>query len=388
MDLITKYYRRKAEGGLSPCILGNNKNIPRHSVMNTLPNCVSFATGIFNQQLNLNTCKWLGSTNACNFVKLAKSQGLEVGTEPRVGAIICWSGGSGAGHVAYVLEVIDKNTIVIWESGWSAKSYHWKSTHTKGNGNWVKGESWMEKGNYKFEGFIYKPEEKPSYTKIEPKTINIKNNTCVWKLDFTSWSSVKPASSLLKDTKVKVVATFKHMLGGTYYISENDFNVGNHYGINMVDCEDYIEPEPKPIPTKERKIGDVVEINKVYVSSIAPNGVKPLKTKGAITKILEGKPNPYLLDNGNIGWINEGCIIDDKDKPIDTKKYIKINAKAGVWCRTKKASFKGKKYKVIPYNTKCELIKKDVNNSDGYKWDEIKYDNKTVYIPNSWNTYL
>lgn len=56
-------------------------------------------------------------------------------------------------------------------------------------------------------------------------------------------------------------------------------------------------------------IGDRVKINKVYVSSTASSGVNPLYNTGVITRILEGRANPYLLDNGNLGWVNDNCII-------------------------------------------------------------------------------
>ena len=43
----------------------------------------------------------------------------------------------------------------------------------------------------------------------------------------------------------------------------------------------------------------------------------PKITKGTITKIVEGARNPYLLDNGNIGWVNDDCIVEPK--PTDYK---------------------------------------------------------------------
>ena len=62
------------------------------------------------------------------------------------------------------------------------------------------------------------------------------------------------------------------------------------------------------------KIGDTVEINAVYVSSIDTNKMTPLVTTGTITQILDNARNPYLLNNGNIGWINDDCIIRKLDK--------------------------------------------------------------------------
>ena len=60
----------------------------------------------------------------------------------------------------------------------------------------------------------------------------------------------------------------------------------------------------------EYKVGDVVLINGVYVSSIDDNKLIPLVNKGTITRIIEGARNPYLLNNGDIGWINDDVIIE------------------------------------------------------------------------------
>ena len=71
------------------------------------------------------------------------------------------------------------------------------------------------------------------------------------------------------------------------------------------------------VPMKH-KIGEIVEINGVYVSSESTEKLTPAIKKGTITKIVEGARNPYLLDNGNIGWVNDDCIIEPQ--PIDYKK--------------------------------------------------------------------
>lgn len=78
---------------------------------------------------------------------------------------------------------------------------------------------------------------------------------------------------------------------------------------------------------------------------------------------------------------------DNEPEPTPTKKYIEITAKSGVWCR-KGIGFKYSKYKVIPYKTKCELVKKNAGKANGYTWDEIVFEKENVYIPNKWNKYL
>lgn len=67
-----------------------------------------------------------------------------------------------------------------------------------------------------------------------------------------------------------------------------------------------------PITTNNKyKIGDVVSINGVYVSSDSEEKLKPKVITGTITKIVNGTRNPYLLDNGNIGWVNDSVIISN-----------------------------------------------------------------------------
>ena len=91
-------------------------------------------------------------------------------------------------------------------------------------------------------------------------------------------------------------------------------------------------PEPKPTTTA-RKVGDTVTINGVYISSTSTSKLRPLKTKGKITKIVAGARNPYLLENGNIGWVNDACIVSTttapKKKSIDEVAKDVINGKYG-----------------------------------------------------------
>jgi len=83
---------------------------------------------------------------------------------------------------------------------------------------------------------------------------------------------------------------------------------------------------PTPTPTLKYKEGDVVEINGVYVSSTSTEKLTPAIKKGTITYVVRDKvvPNPYLLDNGNIGWVNDSCIVTpEPPTPIDYEKLYK-----------------------------------------------------------------
>lgn len=71
------------------------------------------------------------------------------------------------------------------------------------------------------------------------------------------------------------------------------------------------------------KIGDIVEINGVYISSTSKEKLQPLITVGEITRILENTPNPYLLDEGRIGWVNDNVIINNRinQRYLSNKTY-------------------------------------------------------------------
>lgn len=73
------------------------------------------------------------------------------------------------------------------------------------------------------------------------------------------------------------------------------------------------------------KIGDTVLINGVYISSVDDNKLTPLINEGTITRIIENARNPYLLNDGDIGWVNNDTII----KKID-RKDIKVGDKVRV----------------------------------------------------------
>lgn len=97
------------------------------------------------------------------------------------------------------------------------------------------------------------------------------------------------------------------------------------------------EPEVKPVPapTTKHKVGETVTINGVYTSSNSTTKLTPLRNSGKITKIVAGALNPYLLDNGNLGWVNDKCIVETKkEEPKPAKKSVHELAEeviAGKW---------------------------------------------------------
>ncbi len=72
-------------------------------------------------------------------------------------------------------------------------------------------------------------------------------------------------------------------------------------------------PSPTPTPSDKWHVGDNVIIDGVYVSSDSDERLVPLVDHGKITKVIEAR-NPYLLNDGNIGWVNDSCIVGRYDE--------------------------------------------------------------------------
>ncbi len=85
-----KNYIVTGSGGWNTCIKGN----PTYSLANALANCVGYASGRFNEIVNLakdiTGCTYTKlNCNASGFVDRAKAAGLEVSSVPRRGSIMC-----------------------------------------------------------------------------------------------------------------------------------------------------------------------------------------------------------------------------------------------------------------------------------------------------------
>ena len=75
-------------------------------------------------------------------------------------------------------------------------------------------------------------------------------------------------------------------------------------------------PEIPALPNLNKKIGDKVTINGIYIASNSTKKLTPARTSGTITKIINGALNPYLLDNGNLGWVNDSVIISSSENDL------------------------------------------------------------------------
>ena len=142
-----------------------------------------------------------------------------------------------------------------------------------------------------------------------------------------------------------------------------------HGKIPVIDYVD--QPTPEPTPTRKHKIGDVVEINGVYVSSTSTNKLIPAIRKGTITRIVDAR-NPYLLDNGNIGWVNDDCIVEAHS--VVTKKVSNC-----YWLNLRTSpSYGNNIYKAVQAGTIVEYLGMESG------WAKIKYDNRVLYCGSSY----
>lgn len=91
----------------------------------------------------------------------------------------------------------------------------------------------------------------------------------------------------------------------------------------------------------KHKVGDTVSYTKIYSSSNSDTALNPLVKSGTITRVIEGRKHPYLINNG-VGWIDDSCIGSgetkteevaaikkgDKVKVLKNEKYDGGNFKA------------------------------------------------------------
>ena len=150
------YYNRTANGGYSGAIKGH----PTDPGCDVLANCVGYAAGRFNEIIGQKKLVYFQHPpNAEDFYDLAIASGLKVGTQPKLGAIICWAkgkthnSGDGAGHVAVVEEIKSDGSIITSESGYNARNPFWTQHRYRESGNWGQSSA------YQFLGFIYQPTE-------------------------------------------------------------------------------------------------------------------------------------------------------------------------------------------------------------------------------------
>lgn len=146
-----KFYIKAGKGGYNRAMEINSKT---HEC---IPNCCGLVHGRWlesQNQTNYSKYDKLPTGNAENYFGYTKD-GYKRGTQPKVGAIICWRKGKagyekdGAGHVAFVEKVYSNGDIDTSNSAYKGSRYYTKK--------YLKSKNYYMGANYHFQGFIYNP---------------------------------------------------------------------------------------------------------------------------------------------------------------------------------------------------------------------------------------
>ena len=299
-----KNFITTGSGGWNTCI----KGYPMDANANVLANCVGYASGRFNEIINEArqttgcTYKYL-NCNAEGFIERAKSAGLQIGSTPRVGAIMCWqkgntlNGGDGAGHVAIVERVYSNSSVYTSESGYGSTAF-WNQTRSNSNGKWGCGSG------YSFRGFIYLPSDvqaiadgttpAPTPTPGASDKFNIGDKVVINGPLYVNSNAASPSGSVSN----KVTNITRKAVGAAHpYNTTGDLGWMDESSISK-----YVEPTPTPTPApkpKELAVGDTVKIVGTGNGSSygGSNTAYGLGWTRQILGIYPGRPFPYRVGN-------------------------------------------------------------------------------------------
>lgn len=308
-----KNFITRGSGGWNTCIKGN----PRYQYADALANCVGYASGRFNEIINIaretTGCTYTTlNCNAVGFKERAEAAGLKTGSTPRRGAIMCWGKEGAAGHVAIVERVNNSNSVYTSESGWGSSAIFWNSTRSNNNGRWGIG------AGYYFRCFIYLPDDVQKAIDAEEPTptpqptpsdkFNIGDKVVVNGPLYVS----STASSSAGHVSNKVTNITRKNPGSAHpYNTTGDLGWMDESSIKKYE-EPTPAPTPTPAPSTELNVGDAVEIigtgnGSAYGGSNTAYGIG---WKRQILKIWNGKPYPYQVGNntGTTGFYKKEAL--------------------------------------------------------------------------------
>lgn len=308
-----KNFITRGSGGWNTCIKGN----PRYQYADALANCVGYASGRFNEIINIaretTGCTYTTlNCNAVGFKERAEAAGLKTGSTPRRGAIMCWGKEGAARHVAIVERVNNSNSVYTSESGWGSSAIFWNSTRSNNNGRWGIG------AGYYFRCFIYLPDDVQKAIDAEEPTptpqptpsdkFNIGDKVVVNGPLYVSSTASSPAGHV--SNKVTNI-TRKNPGSAHPYNTTGDLGWMDESSIKKYE-EPTPAPTPTPAPSTELNVGDAVEIigtgnGSAYGGSNTAYGIG---WKRQILKIWNGKPYPYQVGNntGTTGFYKKEAL--------------------------------------------------------------------------------
>lgn len=306
-----KNFITRGSGGWNTCIKGN----PRYQYADALANCVGYASGRFNEIINIaretTGCTYTTlNCNAVGFKERAEAAGLKTGSTPRRGAIMCWGKEGAAGHVAIVERVNNSNSVYTSESGWGSSAIFWNSTRSNNNGRWGIG------AGYYFRCFIYLPDDVQKAIDAEEPTptpqptpsdkFNIGDKVVINGPLYVSSTASSPAGNV--GNKVTNI-TRKNPGSAHPYNTTGDLGWMDESSIKKYEEP---TPAPTPVPSTELNVGDAVEIigtgnGSAYGGSNTAYGIG---WKRQILKIWNGKPYPYQVGNntGTTGFYKKEAL--------------------------------------------------------------------------------
>lgn len=308
-----KNYITTGSGGWNTCI----KGYPTDKEANVLANCVGYASGrtneIINEARDTEGCTYKTlNCNAENFIERAEKAGLKIGTEPRVGAIMCWmkgatlSGSDGAGHVATVEKINDDGTIYTSESGYGSKAF-WNQTRSNANGRWGMASS------YSFRGFIYLPDDVQavvdgkSETAVEPTPSEDYETYTVVSGDTLSGIASRYGTTYQKLAEINNIADpNKIYVGQVLKVPKKAVEVEEPV------VEEPVVEEPTTPVVEELKVGDKVKIIGTGNGSSkgTSNTAYGIGWTRQVLKIWEGRSYPYQIGNktGTTGYYKRDAL--------------------------------------------------------------------------------
>ena len=299
-----KYFIRKANGGYSTCIKGK----PTDSQCNVLANCVGYACGAFNEELNLGYEKYHLNCNAEKFIERAIASGLSVIKKPIVGGIMVWEGlGSLAGHVAICTSVVNDNCVKTAESGYGSSKPFWTAKRYNNNGRWGLNSKYRYRGCVVNPNYPYNPTPEPKPTPSDK--FKIGDKVIINGAIYTSSNAASPAGSI--SNKVTNI-TRKNPGSAHPYNTTGDLGWMDESSIRKAE-----EPKPKPKPQPAPQptglqVGDRVKITGTGNGSSYgdSNTAYGIGWERQILRVWSGRPFPYQVGNstGTTGFYKESSL--------------------------------------------------------------------------------
>lgn len=249
-DKTDKRFIHYNHGGYNTCIVINEET------GSVLPNCVGYAQGRLLELIGAKGVNWkLPACNAEDWYEAANKAGLQTGSTPKLGAVVCWRAGrvhnnaDGAGHVAVVEDILPNGDIVTSNSAYNGTEF-FTQVVTKASG-------YMYSEERPLVGFIYCgiEFERPASSTTPSTTGNIVagkeivlNNTPCYNSETAKTSyTTKSGTFYLWDSTVKngrIRITNKPERVGvagqvTCFVSVADIGLG---------VDDVPAPTPTPTP--------------------------------------------------------------------------------------------------------------------------------------------